>query len=334
MKKSFFYFAITLAVFLLSACVSNKSRGYPCAEISNGKITAVVATETGRNDNYYRATRFDWSGQIYQLECGGHSYYGEFFLNYDPYFHDTVCGPAEEFEQIGYNDVKINEGFVKIGVGLLKKTDDTPYNIRRLYKIIDNGKWTTEVGKNFVSYKQVLNSNVASYIYTKKIELVENSATMLIKHSIKNTGKNKISTNTYCHNFFMLDEQSSGKAISIKLPFTPTDGDFLPQIKGYKIVRDASILKDGYLRLTRTLVEPERILYRDISGANKVENNDFRLENSDTGAAVRIRGNRPLSKLTLWSNARTHCIEPYIDIDIAPNEEFSWEPRYDFYSTK
>ena len=33
---------------------------------------------------YYRATRFDWSGQIASLESQGHNYFGQWFEKYDP----------------------------------------------------------------------------------------------------------------------------------------------------------------------------------------------------------------------------------------------------------
>ncbi len=309
-------------------------RGYPSAVISNGQIKAKVATQTGIDNNYYRGSRFDWSGQIYDLTWNGHSYYGEFFPKFDPYNHDTVCGPAEEFAQIGYENANSGGEFVKIGVGVLQKPDNQPYNIRRLYKILDKGKWTCEVQKNAVVYTQTIKSNVVSYIYTKKIELVEGTSTMLVLHSLQNIGNNEISTNTYCHNFFMLDNTPSSKPITMKLSFTPTKGDFLPQIKGFAIVKDASILKDKKLTFTRTIVEPERVLYRDIPCENKVELNDFSIENSATGAAVRLRGDKPMYNLLLWANARTQCIEPWILINIKPNQTFSWTNRYDFYEVE
>jgi len=90
-------------------------------------------------------------------------------------------------------------------------------------------------------------------------------------------------------------------------------------------------LKDKKLTFTRTIVEPERVLYRDIPCENKVELNDFCIENNATGAAVRLRGDKPMFNLLLWANAKTQCIEPWILINIQPNKTFSWTNRYDFY---
>ena len=194
MKK--YIIAFTLLICSFAFAKEQLGRGYPSAVISNGYINAKVAIQTGIDNNYYRGSRFDWSGQIYDLTWNGHSYYGEFFPKYDPYNHDTVCGPAEEFAQIGYENAKVGGEFIKIGVGVLQKPDNQPYNIRRLYKILDKGNWTCKVEKNAVIYTQTINSSVASYVYRKKIELVEGTSTMLISHSLQNTGKNAISTNT------------------------------------------------------------------------------------------------------------------------------------------
>ena len=51
---------------------------------------------------YYRGTRFDRAGIILALESRGHRYISQWFRSYDPWKHDAVGGPAEEFTQIGY----------------------------------------------------------------------------------------------------------------------------------------------------------------------------------------------------------------------------------------
>ncbi len=59
---------------------------------------------------------------------------------------------------------------------------------------------------------------------------------------------------------------------------------------------------------------------------------DIRLENHLTGAAVRIRANRPFSKLVYWGSVKTLCPEPYIHISVAPGGTFTWTIRYEFYT--
>jgi hypothetical protein len=50
----------------------------------------------------------------------------------------------------------------------------------------------------------------------------------------------------------------------------------------------------------------------------------------DTGAQVRIRGDRPLDSLAFWSIRSTVCPEPYVRIDTAPGKKTRWTYRYTF----
>ena len=55
------------------------------------------------------------------------------------------------------------------------------------------------------------------------------------------------------------------------------------------------------------------------------------IENLKTGAGVRITCDRPISKIVYWASATTSCPEPYIDVNVAPGEEFKWKNTYQFY---
>jgi hypothetical protein len=58
---------------------------------------------------------------------------------------------------------------------------------------------------------------------------------------------------------------------------------------------------------------------------------DIRVENRKTGAGVRQRGDRPLSKLVLWSIRSTVCPEAYVSMRIEPGQESRWRIAYEFY---
>jgi hypothetical protein len=61
---------------------------------------------------------------------------------------------------------------------------------------------------------------------------------------------------------------------------------------------------------------------------------DIRIENRKSGAGVRIRGDKPLTKVVFWSIRTTLCPEPYISMRIAPGSEERWRITYDFYTTR
>jgi hypothetical protein len=46
---------------------------------------------------------------------------------------------------------------------------------------------------------------------------------------------------------------------------------------------------------------------------------------------VRQTGDRPMTKINLWSIRTTVCPEAYIDLSIAPGQTSSWRITYEFY---
>jgi hypothetical protein len=124
-------------------------------EISNGVLRVGLYPPNVHN-GYYRGTRFDWSGMIHRLQYKGHEYYGPWYDKMDSDVRDFVyrdgaivagacswaTGPAEEFDEIGYDAAAPGGTFLKIGVGRLRKPDASAYDHYRLYEIADSGKWT------------------------------------------------------------------------------------------------------------------------------------------------------------------------------------------------
>lgn len=111
---------------------------FPQADISNGLIQAKLYLPDSAQ-GYYHGTRFDWSGVFASLAYKGHSYFGQWFEKYDPKLHDAISGPVEEFTPIGYEDAKMGEDFLKIGVGSLRKSADSPYRFGSPFTIVNPG---------------------------------------------------------------------------------------------------------------------------------------------------------------------------------------------------
>ena len=301
------------------------AQDFPQAEISNNIIKAKLYLPD-IDKGYYQGTRFDWSGVMPELEYKGHSYFAQWFDNYDPKTHDAILGPVEEFVELGYDKAKTGEEFVRIGIGGLKKPEEKNFNRFGIYEISSPGKWDIEVASNRVTFTHILNDVAGySYVYTKTVLLKEGEPKLVLQHSLKNTGKQAIETSTYNHNFFVIDNQPIGPEIVIKFPF---------DIVGKWSNPDGPSIIDGKnIKYTRKLKARESVMIEDVRGhSNSISDYDFRIENHKTGAGVRITGNRPISKIVFWSNPMTSCPEPYIDISVKPGEEFTWDTTYEFYT--
>src|ERR1700689_3215753 len=120
-----------LCFFAAISMAADSPASPPSASITNGSVTAKLYLPDPVN-GYYRATRFDWSGQMPDLQYKGHSYFGMWNpAPYDPKLHDAIMGPVEEFLTngmgLGYADAKAGGTFLKIGVGVIRKPDEPKF---------------------------------------------------------------------------------------------------------------------------------------------------------------------------------------------------------------
>jgi hypothetical protein len=312
----------------------------PQTEISNQQVHVKLYLPDAQN-GFYKATRFDWSGVIFSLEYQGHNYYGPWFTAKDPSVRDFIykdsdivvgpnsamTGPVEEFQKpLGYDTAKAGGTFVKVGVGVLRKPDDTGYNFGKQFELVDSGKWTTNKGADFVSFTQVLNDPESGYgyVYTKTIRLTPNKAEMVMEHSLRNTGKLPIATNVYDHNFLVLDKLAPGPDYSITVPFElkparpPNAG--VAEIHGNRAV------------YVKALENQDRVSFGLQGYGPDAKDYDFRIENQKAGVGVRIQGDHPLSNASLWSIRSVLAVEPFIDIAADPGKEFTWKYTYTYYA--
>ena len=154
-----------------------------------------------------------------------------------------------------------------------------------------------------------------SYIYQKTVQLVINKAQLILFHSLKNTGKRTIETTVYCHNFFVIDQQPTGPAFTVKFPYP---------ISGVGVGSGELIdIKDNKIEFLRNLKEGETVYYGSLSGFSRSPKDfDIRIENQKTGGGVCITSDQPSDKLVFWACATTLCPEPYINIKVEPGKEF------------
>jgi hypothetical protein len=310
-----------------SDCAYLQQNSYPKTTISNGQVNAVVYLPDPEN-GYNRGDRFDWSGVVGCLAYKGHTYFGVWFPHYDPLLHDSITGPVEEFRSsdgaLNYGQAKAGDLFVKVGVGVLRKIDDKPYDYTFHYPLIDGGKWTVHSGKDWVSFRQDLNSKVGySYIYKKNLKLEKNEPVLVVQHELINTGKKTIDTEVYDHDFYMLDGAPTGPGIEVRFRFDPkADRDLGngARIDGKEIVFDREL-------------QTGQSAFGFITGfSNDVSDYDITVENQKTGVGVEQTGDTPISRVNFWSIRTTICPEAYIHLIIPPGESAHWTIRYRFFA--
>jgi len=312
-----------------SACAASQSAGYPTASISNGLVNATVYLPDAK-DGYYRGTRFDWAGVVGCLSYKGHSYFGVWFPHYDPLLHDAISGPVEEFRSadgessLAYDQARPGDPFVKIGVGVLRKIDDKPYQFATAYPVIDTGKWTTHTSASGVSFQQTLKSPIGiAYVYRKTLKLDPHQPILVLEHELKNTGTEVIDTQVYDHDFYVLDDAPTGPDMAVRFPFAPV---------AQQPLENGAFIEGKQLLFHRTFETGESVFSALTGYSNAASDYDFIVENRSTGTGVEQTGDLPLSRINFWSIRTTICPEAYLHLKIAPGETARWTIRYRFYA--
>ena len=314
---------LLLAVLLMTT-FQDVPPAFPTAEITSERLQATLYLPDASH-GYYRGTRFDWSGAISSLRWKGHEYFGPWFDKHDPRGHDGITGPVEEFQagdsSVGYAEAAVGGTFLRIGVGHVRKPDEAAYRRFGTYDIVDAGSWAIERGPGRITFVHTLaESNGYGYVYRKTLRL--DGDTLVLEHTLRNTGRKRIETAVYNHNFFTLDRKPTAPPITVGFAF---------DARATRAIEPLAELSGRQLAFRRELGRGENV-FTELEGfSSKPDDYDFRLEHRDTGAGVRIRANRPLTKLVFWSAPRTVCPEPYVDASVDPGQETSWTITYDFY---
>jgi len=325
---------IVLMAAALPSLASNPAKPSPCAEVphgdhpkillSNGTLDVLVFVPNSV-EGYYRSTRFDWSGVVACVSYNGHKFFGEWFQDYDPHTNDAITGPVEEFRSedgaIGYADAKPGDLFVKPGVGVLRKVDDSPYKFGFPYPLIDAGKWTVTTQAHSVTFTHTLKGPSGfAYIYGKTLSI--DGSTMTLSHSLRNTGQKAIDTSVYDHDFYIFDGHPTGPGMSIRFPFKPELQDSL----------DPAATLEGNTITYQQELQPKQTVASYIKGySDNASDYNFTIEDKNTGVGVQQSSDHPISRFYLWSIRTTVSPEAYIHLNVPPGETSKWKIHYRFF---
>jgi hypothetical protein len=330
--------ACAAAAETVSDCAEVPHGDHPKVLLTNGKLDALVFLPDAKN-GYYRSTRFDWSGVVGCVSLNGHKFFGEWFTQYDPLKNDSITGPVEEFRTddtstgssappragaIGYREAKPGEPFLKPGVGVLRKVDDSPYQFGGAYPIVDGGTWTIKVRRRSVRFRQVLRGPEGyAYVYEKILTLNKNEPVMTLQHSLKNTGKKTIETYVYDHDFFMLDGKPTGPGMVVHFKFEP---------KPLGEIGSAAKIEGKDLVYVDALA-PHKGVAGYLEGySDEARDFDFTVEDTRSKVGVQQTSDHSLARLYFWSIQTTICPEGYIKLKVAPGETSRWTLRYRFFA--
>lgn len=312
----------------------------PSVEITNPEITATVYLPDAAA-GFYRGTRFDWAGVIGRLEFRGHTFYAPWFTKTDPAVHDFVydgvdiaagpqtaaTGPVEEFSVLGFDEAAPGGAFVKIGVGALRKPDDgAAYDKFKSYEFADLGTRTVTTQSDGVDFTHELADTGSGYAYhySKNVRLNSGRPELVIANRLVNRGRRMIAGTVYNHNFLTLDAQRTGPDFVISAPFN---------LKAARPLDPAAAIISGREFRYAALVPATGSVSTQLEGFGPTAADyRFRIENRKARAGVEVIGDRPLSRLALWSIRTVLSLEPFLELNVEPGAEHTWQYTYRYHT--
>jgi hypothetical protein len=248
-----------VAVALALAALLARAEEYPKSTLQKGDVSIDLYLPDPHK-GFYQGLRYDHSGMVAQGRWHGHTFFGELMKPHDPKVHDHGAGTVEEFgmelhRPLGYDAAKVGEPFLKIGVGVLTKSDDPKgYGFYKDYKVIEWPAWRVTSGADWAEFAQSasLPGGRVGYDLVKRVEVTADG--FRIVRRLKNTGSEGWATDHYGHNYISIDEKPVGPEYVVKVGYEPKvaeqRGAVETTVKGRE-VRVPGVLPEGKAVWTR-----------------------------------------------------------------------------------
>lgn len=274
----------------------------------------------------YNFSRFDWTGKIRFVkfqnmplssvertdgqhpQALGEGFYNEFGI-------DTA---------LGFEAAEIGGWFHKIGIGLLKKTDEE-YGFGKNYELkpaIFNT--LTESNRLIISCQSAI-INGYGYLLRKTIELAENSFS--IHYYLENTGNQAIITDEYVHNFIAINQALIGNHYRLNFPFPLQPTLFKETVNPEQKV----MIGQKAIQFNGTPTKP--FFFSNLSG-NKQVAAAWELINLKYKIGIREKGDFQTNKVNLWGWKQVISPELFFKIHIPAGQSMEWIRCYEVFKIK
>ena len=287
------------------------------SRLIRSKDLIVEVMDPAHPDRYNIGQRFTPIAAVLRVEMGGE----EFLFSAVEHNQQTGhAGLASEFdlshEPPGHKEAKIGDGFVKVGVGVLKK-DRPNYAFYLPYKVIEPAKTTVKWGKSKAEFRQVC-KGAGGYSYELRAAVKVSGKTITTEWSLKNTGTKAFTTTNYVHNFFRMGDNDVGPDYVVSFPF-----DFKAQgLKKEQTQKGRVIL---FTKKIPTHINAVVNYPKGYKGPNAVT-----VRQTKTGQTIRATTSIPGIRVALHASKTYVCPEQFIEIKLKPGQKKTWTRTHTF----
>lgn len=281
------------------------------------KLEVMDPVDPGR---YNRGVRFSPVANVLRATLDGHD-----FL-FSPAAHEPVtenCGLAMEFDICttggsppGFDETAMGEGFLKVGVGVLRK-DVERYSFFKAYEVIDLAGTRATWAHDRAEFEQTSNG-INGYAYILKSSVIAKNNSVEVSCSLTNTGRKPFSTEQYAHNYFQFDGAVVGPDYVLKFPWDFEVTGLQPQQRAQGREIEFSEAFPADVKAVNAVIKPAG------------DRNEVTTINPANGLAVRAWTSSPVSRIALHATPAYLCPEMFVRIDLEPGATQKWTRGYEF----
>jgi len=274
-------------------------------------------------ERYNRGVRFSPVANVLRVEVDGKN-----FL-FSPEKHDPTMengGLAMEFDinttgkaPVGFAETAMGDGFVKVGVGVLRK-DTEQYDFFRGYEPIELARTTAAWGADKARFEQTC-AGVNGYAYGLEAEVTVTGNRVEVRCVLRNTGEKAFSTEQYAHNYFVFDGATVGPGYQLQFPF-----DF--EVARLERDQDKIGRTIDFARAFSPEIKSVNAVVAPAAGAHAT--NDLTVVNPSKGMKVRATTSLPIKRIAVHVTPVYLCPEMFVKIDLEPGEAKEWTRGYEF----
>lgn len=282
--------------------------------LKDGDLTVEVM-DPNAPDRYYRGVRFTPVAAIMTAARGTNEFlYHE--AQHDPL--TAVAGLFAEFDLVtpppGFAEAKLGDGFIKIGVGVLKK-DTERYQFWHPYEQLQPARTQVTWSDTTATFRQ-LGAPCNGYGYELEATVTVCQATIRVDWRLKNSGTQPLETQHYAHNSFRFNRQPVGPDYTLEFPY-----DFAA-----RKLQTGQRQEGRAIRFLATLPEPVNIEVdypSDYAGANSLV-----VRHAASGLSVTCLTSLPGTRTAVHAASVYLCPEQFIALALKPGETATWSRQY------
>lgn len=229
---------------------------------------------------------------------------------------EIQCDPISATAAIGSR-------FPKFGVGNLLKDTDSPYFFMNTYDSEDF-EITTDISDSSITFITRPKEVCGYSVYQEKTITISDNK-LIMKHTLKNTGKETISFEEYCHNFISLNHKSVNKDYYLTIPCLnlPT-GEIKTHPESTTFYSDGTGISksEPSMKFALYAFSPEQM--RSATEYN------WKMTDFETGISVEEIDDFVVPHITVWSVGNAMSPEMFYNATLNPGETTSWTRTWIF----